>query len=130
MNALEIANWHRERAITLEQGAKAMMEEAKLHLQMANKLSPSNPAKGVQLSLPAQSNGYAPLTIENVREYLSKKGGRVVHLARHFGVSEGVMRALIESKDSGIVVKDRGWLRLAPKVIEVADEPDDFQQPR
>jgi len=53
-----------------------------------------------------------PVTIEMIREYLNKKGGRIVHLAKHFQRPQDEIRKLIYEDDSGVKVEKRGWLKL------------------
>lgn len=52
------------------------------------------------------------LTIGNIREYLSRANGRPAHLAKHFKVTEQIIRDLVNAPDSKITPDGRGWLRL------------------
>lgn len=56
------------------------------------------------------------LTIEMIRGKIGHHSSRIVYLAKHFGQPEGVVRALVESPDSGLQILPRGWIKLASNI--------------
>ena len=51
-------------------------------------------------------------TVEKLRQYLQAKKARVNDLAQRFATSEAVIRQRVAQPDSGIVMGERGWLKL------------------
>lgn len=123
MNPLEVADWHKERAKQLNTEANAKLAEAKLHLDMAQKIEGSYQmpnGETVKNDASISIGGERHVTIEDVRSYLHHNGGRAVHLARHFNVPQDVIQGLVDAEGSGIIVAPRGWLKIK------SDELDNY----
>ena len=117
MTTTEIAAFHRDLADRLRAEGSRLIEEgnqklarAKIHSDMVGTLEPDDDALR-KSAVAVAPNG---ITVDRLRSYLEHNGGRVQHVANHFAVAEDVVRGLIESKDSGIHIWPRGWLKLTP----------------
>ncbi len=52
------------------------------------------------------------VTLENIRQFLTKHNARRANLAKYFGVSKEKIEELINGADSGIELHGKGWLKL------------------
>lgn len=69
---------------------------------------------------PANTPQLPKLAIINARDIqdaVRDKAMRVADLAKRFDVHEGHIRQIIDAPDSGLMVGDRGWIKLKPVVV-------------
>lgn len=101
-------------ALIIEARAKARLAE-ELHSVFGMGQKPATQSTTRTVVIRAEVNGHSgkngPVTLKEIQDYLSVKGGRIVHIAKRFGVKEDEIRKLISTPDSGITVQPRGWLK-------------------
>lgn len=97
------------------QFAKWLRAKAKRYTELANVLEEEFSAGGtlVELVPVSPQPNDKTITVEQLRGYVSAKSGRPADLAKHFGVTPQVILAAVHSADSGLVVAERGWVKLA-----------------
>jgi hypothetical protein len=89
--------------------ADEMERDLKKRKSFGSKFAAVPPAKPGEESA---SPNLGSANIGDLRRYLSVKGGRPAHVAAHFKVPTEEIQRLVSLPDSGIVVAERGWLKL------------------
>src|SRR5438876_5867643 len=89
-----------------------LREEAGKLLSAAHSLEESD-GSIQRRARPIQSNGTAqPVTPEMLRARLRRGSSRVPQLAKEFETDEESLRKMIKNPSNGIVMEERGWLKL------------------
>jgi hypothetical protein len=92
---------------------QALKEKAKLYGKLASDFEKAlNGSVSSHTSSVTVRDRALPLTIELIRDYLQKKGARPGDLAKHFGCTDKDISKLVALPDSGVIVVERGWLKL------------------
>jgi hypothetical protein len=95
LSPLQVVEWLREQSKRLLSAADTV-EKAFLSGHIGQEEKP-------------KTNG--TVTVQGLENQVRQKKGRIKNLARHFGVAEDAIKALLEPA-SKVYVADRGWLRL------------------
>ena len=86
--------------------------QAKVFTQMADTVESTFKAASVakpmgeQLPIPTMGT----VTLEQIKDALNKKPMRAATLAKQFSVEAHVVKKIINAKDSGVIVGNKGWL--------------------
>jgi hypothetical protein len=86
-------------------------EAAKLNAA-ADALEDSAPIRSHSFVNPAENTLEPEDVLPRLRGRLRRGSSRVPQLAKEFGCSEAVLRGLVADKANGIVMQERGWLKL------------------
>jgi hypothetical protein len=98
LTRLEVINWLRQEARKLTAVADSLEESMTPHY-----FGPDDSANGAA----------APtVTPEMLRARLRKGSSRVPQLAKEFHTDQETLRRMIGNRNSGIVMEERGWLKL------------------
>ena len=103
---------HEERSQALFDEAQKAAEEAKGFMRLATEMA----AKFPDAKFGEESNGQilpnlSMVTFESLQNHLSKKAGRVKHVAKRLNVSERLVRDLITTPNSKFFIAERGWIK-------------------
>jgi hypothetical protein len=101
MNRREVIAWLRREAQKLTEAADSL-EEADRQVSVA----------------PSAGNGAVPqlVTVEMVKARLRRGSSRVPQLAKEFRTDQETLRRMVRNKANGIVMEERGWLKLRENV--------------
>lgn len=114
--ATQLIEHFRAQARKFEQLAQAI-EQAANEYHKGSGASMSATATGRVVAKATIGQSEQP-TLDKVRLYLHKKKARATDLAHHFATSENVIRLIVSMPDSGIVMGERGWLKLREQATE------------